>query len=412
MKLRTLSAAVVAAALGTACIPQPHPHHGPPLERACEAWTDPAADLPGTDSQHRPASLRVARRLADRCLHLNEVQVLGSHNSYHVKMSEPFFSALVAFDPTLAASLEYSHSPLATQFDSEATRQIELDVFADPDGGRYADRHAMALFGLPIESGIAELSEPGFKVMHVQEVDFVSTCLTFVACLEQVKAWSDAHPRHLPIMIMVEPKEDVIPDPFSLGFVQPLPITAALLDSLDAEVRSVFPAEQLITPDDVRGSHATLEEAVLADGWPTLGESKGRVMLTLLGNRDAYRTGRPSLEGRVMFTSSSPGQPDAAFVMRDSPTGANTAAIQDLVRQGYVVRTRADEPTIEARSGDTARREAALASAAQWVSTDYPLPGSSSWSDYYASIPDGHPARCNPVVTGPACRNDALEHLG
>ena len=49
-------------------------------------------------------------------------------------------------------------------------------------------------------------------------------------------------------------------------------------------------------------------------------------------------------------------------------------AIQADGAAGYVVRTRADADTVEARSGDTTPRDAALASGAQWVSTDYPVP--------------------------------------
>jgi len=64
---------------------------------------------------------------------------------------------------------------------------------------------------------------------------------------------------------------------------------------------------------------------------------------------------------------------------------------------------------VQARSGDTTQRDAALESGAQWVSTDYPLPGTSPFSDYFASIPGGEPARCNPVNTGPRCTAGALE---
>jgi hypothetical protein len=155
---------------------------------------------------------------------------------------------------------------------------------------------------------------------------------------------------------------------------------------------------------------------VLAGGWPTLGEARGKVMF-LMDNGGRYRTdylaGHPSLAGRVLFTSSSPGQPDAAFVKRNDPTGANLAQIQDLVRKGYVVRTRADADTVQARTGDTSMRDAAIASGAQWVSTDYPVPGRAAplGSDYVAQIPGGSPARCNPVNTGPGCRNAALERL-
>ena len=111
-----------------------------------------------------------------------------------------------------------------------------------------------------------------------------------------------------------------------------------------------------------------------------------------------------------MFTNAMPGQADAAFVKENDPVD-NEAYIQGLVADGYVVRTRSDVPTVQARSGDTSRLEAALASGAQWVSTDYPVPGMSEWSDYVAQVPDGDPARCNPVNTGPRCRSGVLERL-
>ena len=119
---------------------------------------------------------------------------------------------------------------------------------------------------------------------------------------------------------------------------------------------------------------------VLAGGWPTLDDSAGKVLFMIDNGgdkRDLYRAGQPSLEGRVMFTNATPGSPDAAFVKMNDPVG-HVEEIQELVRDGYVVRTRSDEPTIEARSGDTTMRDAALASGAQWVSTDYPVPGISA----------------------------------
>jgi hypothetical protein len=231
-----------------------------------------------------------------------------------------------------------------------------------------------------------------------------------------VKAWSDAHPRHLPLTILVELKDDVIPDPVNAGFVQPAPIGVPELNALDTEIRSVFSERELITPDDVRRGAPTLEQAVLTRGWPTLGWSKGKVMFAMDNagqKRLDYLAGHPNLEGRVLFTNSTPGQPDAAFVKHNDAKGStNVAEIQDLVRKGYVVRTRSDADTADARVNDTSTRDDAIASGAQWVSTDYPVPG--LWlfpSTYVASIPDGQPARCNPINTGPKCRNDALERL-
>ena len=57
-----------------------------------------------------------------------------------------------------------------------------------------------------------EMDKPGFKVMHMQDVDERSTCHTFVKCLTIVKAWSKQHPNHLPIFILVETKEGEMKD--------------------------------------------------------------------------------------------------------------------------------------------------------------------------------------------------------
>lgn len=347
------------------------------------------------------------------CVRLHQIQVIGTHNSYKGPVPPAIFPLLAQFDPELAAELEYEHPPLDVQLGQEAVRQIELDVFADPDGGLFAGRAGLAVAGVPNDAP-PSLLEPGFKVLHVQDLDYETSCVRFVECLEQVRAWSQEHPGHIPIAILVELKDSPIPDPLEAGFVVPLPIGAAELDALDAEIRSVFADDDLITPDDVRGDAATLEAAVLDGRWPTLAEASGKVLF-LMDNggalRDVYREGRPLLEGRVMFTSAFPGEPDAAFVKVNDPL-ADPERIPSLVAAGYVVRTRADVPTQQARSGDTTQRDAALASGAQWVSTDYPVPGRSPFSDYHASIPGSTVARCNPVATSPACVDRLLEDLG
>jgi len=346
----------------------------------------------------------------DDLVRLNQIQVLGTHNSYHIQPKEPLFSTLLAFDRDTFLTLEYTHIPLDQQFETEGIRQIELDVFADPEGGLYAKRRALIVIGQDPNSGLPELDEPGFKVLHVQDIDFETTCLTFVACLQTVKTWSDAHPTHLPIMILVEAKDETIPDPLNLGFTVPIPIGAAEFDALDAEIRLVFPPEQLITPDDVRGGMASLEEAVLTRGWPTLRAARGKVLFALDNGdkRDAYLQDHPALEGRVLFTNSTPGDPDAAFVKLNDPIG-DGERIREAVAEGYIVRTRADADTYEARSGDTTPRDAALASGAQYVSTDYPVADPDFGTGYFVEIPGGSVARCNPINAPPECRDAELE---
>ena len=342
----------------------------------------------------------------------NEIQVLGSHNSYHIQPEQRILDVLALFEPTLAIGFAYTHIPLADQFSTQGVRQIELDVFADPLGGLYADRRSFLVFGEDPASGLPELDEPGMKVLHVQDIDWDTTCLSLVACLEVVKAWSDANPDHVPMTILIEAKDDPIPDPLVLGFVIPIPIGPAELDTIDAEIFSVFPPEQLITPDDVRGMHPTLRDAVLTDGWPTVLDSRGKILFALDNGgsvRDDYVFGHPSLTGRAMFASVDPGDAEAAFFKRNDPIGGG-ADIANLVSLGYIVRTRADADTLDARAGSTVRREAALASGAQFVSSDYPIPDPFG-NNYFVQMPGGDPARCNPV-SGPAdCLDTALERL-
>src|SRR5262245_36525099 len=219
----------------------------------------------GCTAQQERLHTRLARVFDRRCVALNQLQVLGTHNSYHVQPREPFFSALLALTTAFNA-WEYTHLPLGQQFDEQGIRQIELDVFADPAGGLYAARLGPGVAGIDLGPPPGALFLPGMKVLHVQDLDFETTCLTFIDCLTAVRTWSDAHPHHLPIMILVEVKDDTIPG----GFTVPVPFGKEQFDALDAEIRSVFSRRQIITPDAIRGGIATLDQAVHAHGWPTL----------------------------------------------------------------------------------------------------------------------------------------------
>jgi Phosphoinositide phospholipase C, Ca2+-dependent len=240
----------------------------------------------------------------------------------------------------------------------------------------------------------------------VQDIDYVSSCQPLIACLTTVRTWSQAHPQHLPIYILLETKQDIPKS--SVPLTKPEPYTAATFDALDQEIRSVFPPEEIITPDQVRGSYATLNEAIRKHGWPTLAQARGKIIF-LMDQRPVgpiYLTSHPSLRGRVLFTNAAPGQPDAAFTEENDGTPEEIAA---LVREGYLVRTRSDADTKEARTNDTTRRDRALASGAQMVSTDYPPSEPSKWTGYKVSFPDGLMARCNPVLPTSKCVSSELE---
>ena len=340
---------------------------------------------------------------------MNQLQYLGTHNSYHRRVRADIFDLLLVYIPDVAPTLEYAHLSLTEQFSTQGIRQIELDVFHDPEGGLYAAHQALTLFEENPASGIDALGEPGLKVLHVQEVDYETTCYLFTACLQEIKQWSDANPNHLPIMVLVEAKDEQIPDPLNLNFVIPLPFGSVALDTIDAEIRSVFPDEQLILPETVRGDAVTLEHAVLTKGWPLLSAARGKILFALDNGGEIlelYIAGHPSLEGRVLFTNSRPGTPEAAFIKLNDPL-RDPGAIEDLVLQNYIVRTRSDGDTVQARSGDTTQREAALGSGATYISTDYPA-ADLAFSTYRVTIPGDYIARCNPVSGGEDCTVEAL----
>ena len=335
---------------------------------------------------------------------LDEIQVLAAHNAYHLEGEEALLAAITAQLPTLTPTIEYSHPTLTEQLDL-GLRSMELDVFEDPDGGRYATPKAQSLLGLePIDP---VMTEPGFKVFHIQEVDYRSTCLTFVRCLEELEAWSDAHESHLPIIVQIEAKDGEIPDLANLGFVQPIPVTEGTFTALEAEILSVFDEEQLVTVADVQGDHDTLRAAIEDEGWPDVEDLRGRFVFTLddtSPKRDMYRAVHPDTRDRLIFVSAQAPDDDAAFTVVNDPI-VDGALIQDLVEQGYMVRTRTDADTAEARTGDTTRRDAAFASGAQIVSTDYEredprFPG------FVVELPGGGPARCNPVNAPPDCDDE------
>lgn len=379
----------------------------------------------------------------DATVRMNEIQMMGTHNSYRQRTPAPLFNTLLAardlaiqngVDPY---QLDYGNRPLDQQFTRLGARQIELDVFADPVGGLYANRvfNGFPGVGIPQESDEPALDAPGYKVLHIQDLDYESTCLTFVACLEQVEAWSDANPTHLPITILVEVKSDAIPAIFGLQPAIPPAITPELLDDLDAEIRSVLDPTDMITPDDVRGSFDSVRAAVTSGtGWPTLAQARGRVMFGLDnagGVRDDYVGQARDLVGRAMFAEVGIDDPGAAFFKRNDASDASTPG---LIEDGYMVRTRSDlpytsllvdgplvngKPVPAVGPGKVAQgvfsRLAAWTSGASWISSDYleptdstsPLVGTAG-SLYTAYLPAGGVARCNPISATPNCDDSLL----
>jgi hypothetical protein len=337
---------------------------------------------------------------------MNQIQVLGSHNSYHSGVDPALFAYLRAKYGKRMDGLEYSHLPIRQQLDL-GLRALEIDIVNDPNGGLYAHPAGLRLekdnrlAGPPYDPDGLML-KPGFKVIHVPDIDFRSNVYTLQQELAILKAWSNEHPNHLPIPITMNAKDDGLKQP---GFVTPLPFDEAAFDAWDREILEGLGRDRLITPDDVRGDYETLEAAVLAQAWPKLSQARGKFFFVLdeTGKKlDTYVAGHPSLRGRVLFINQTEGHPEAAFrIVNEAQT--DWAYIQYLVRSGYYVRTRADADTVEARKGDYSRWRAALISGAQVISTDYYVANPKFKTGYAVRLPGGGAGRWNSLLL-PATR--------
>jgi hypothetical protein len=112
----------------------------------------------------------------------------------------------------------------------------------------------------------------------------------------------------------------------------------------------------------------------------------------------------------VIFTNAAPGEPDAAFLERNDGPADEIAA---LVRKGYLIRTRTDGDTKQARTNDTSVRDAMIASGAQILSTDYPINEPAKWAGHYVvTLPGDVVARCNPIDAPARCQAKLEHHPG
>ncbi|KQM63576.1 MULTISPECIES: Ca2+-dependent phosphoinositide-specific phospholipase C [unclassified Sphingomonas] len=338
-------------------------------------------------------------------LRMNDVQVVGSHNSFKARIPDAVMAAIRAKAPQEADALNYDHLPLTAQLD-RGVRQLELDIFADPQGGRYADPAGERLAKAAGEAtgfDRAAMLAPGFKVFHIPDVDYLSGCVTLRRCLREIDSWSRAHPGHVPIMITINAADRPSGRP---GITAPLELTAPLLDALDDEIRATLAPGRIITPDEVRGTATTLRDAVRRRGWPSLDATRGRLYFVLdvrpeVGER--YRAGHPSLKDRPIFGWYDSATPEGVVQIVQDPL-VDAAKIRAWVQGGLIVRTRSDLPTTDARANDHARADAAAASGAQAVSTDY-YPGAPTRPGiaFAVTLPGGMMQRCSPVLRPTGC---------
>ena len=253
--------------------------------------------------------------LAD--LRMNQLQVRGTHNSYHLY---PRFFGIPFLPFAVHRSHRYEHPPLVEQLrghppgvpcctqtqqlEQYAVRQLELDVHMRRWGNR-------------------------FFVHHLPWVDNQSSCKRLETCLEEILAWSDARAgRHAPLLIWIEPKDQTFFDRWAtLGFYEQVNFA-----DIEAAILSVVPAERIPRPDDVRRPSLSLSKSVQR-GWPRLADVQGQFAFCLLvegERRDRYVGPDGNLAGRLMFVRASDPEANYAAFFKINNALPTYEALQEL----------------------------------------------------------------------------------
>jgi len=337
----------------------------------------------------------------DANLRLDQLQVVGTAESYKLRPDSAVLRLIRMGGKQAAQEVDFALPPISAQLDADV-RALTFDVAYDPKGGAYKNPAgaSMAMDLLP-DDYIKTMSKPGFKAIHVLDVDYRSSCLLLGECLSQVAAWSRAHPRHLPIVITLRTNDSKTPMP---GATRPLACDEAALNALESEVKTAFSPDQLFTPDQLQGRYRSQRDAAMAHAWPKLGAVRGKVIFVLddsMAKARAYQGNRASLDGRLMFVAADQDTPLAAFINISDPV-KNEARIRDAVKAGFMVITRADDDAHEARANNPARRDAAFASGAQIVRTNFIHPDPAIGA-YHVSLAEEADAMCGLDIGSEHC---------
>lgn len=277
----------------------------------------------------------------------NEVAFLGTHNSYQLLATKQKRTLMKAVEIVTFGLVDYTKAvfemdTLTTQLE-KGVRNLEIDIETQLDG-----------------------SEVGFIVTHDHILDNVSSCYNFEKALEEIALWSENNPGHLPVSLLIEPKNvknssDNIKS-FSLEYA----------DEFDAIVRNTL-GDKLLTPADMLGNYESFEQMRVADGWATLEEMRGKIILLLhpCNATEDYINIDTSIKTQAMFPMLRPEEADksyASFILDNEPEQASENNKETVDKYNLIVRTRADSYP---RFSDE-RYAAADKCGSHIITTDYP----------------------------------------
>ncbi|CAM9955126.1 unnamed protein product [Ectocarpus sp. 6 AP-2014] len=281
-------------------------------------------------------------------LYINQLQVIGTHNSYHRR----------TYVPALSDYWDYHYPSLTAQLDA-GIRHLELDIHYDWKTGRWF-------------------------VFHLSILDAVSSCNCLSVCLAEIREWSDTHPTHHILFIEIELK--LTGDFLQLCGEKTPDADHTAFRAMQETVIDEFPLDRILTPREVRGDYETLAEAVtattsaselfvptntsstsaessgsggvaregMAGGWPLVDETRGKVLFivdyqtTNILCRPSVRKALPKDE-TVFFERTPLTEIGHSDLLAFGET-RNSGLIEGMVRSGIIVRNRIPNHDWDSRS--------------------------------------------------------------
>ncbi len=298
----------------------------------------------------------------DAGLKFNELRYTATHNSYQtesVDVLKQIYGKLsdLTFGLVPENMAKFASPTLTDQLNSGIySFEIDIEVF-DRDG------------------------DISFTCMHSPCLEMTTSCYDFALAMKEIAMWSDNNPGHLPITVIIEPKEIFLP----LEDMKVLNLDYA--KELDKTLKEAL-GGRLFTPADMLRDYESFGAMRRADDWCKVSDMLGKVLILFheCNTTEGYIELDPTLRAQAMFPMLRAKDIDrdcASFLLINKPE-SEFDDIQEALDNKFIVRTRADEFTKVSEK----RREKAFESGAQIISTDYPVRPGITADDYVVCFGD------------------------
>ena len=252
---------------------------------------------------------------------LNEIAVMGTHNSYQLLGTLPKRGLMKTLQSISFGAVEnkavFEMDTFTEQLE-QGIRNLEIDIETVDDEG-----------------------DISFIVTHSAIIDNVSSAYNFAKGLEEIAMWSENNPGHLPIYLLIEPKDDVP----SINNMKNFSLEYAL--EFDKVLRQVL-GDRLLTPAQAMGEYESFEEMRKADDWPALTQVAGKIIVLMhpCSVTQEYIDNDISIKTQAMFPMLKFGDIDktyASFIIDNDPVNAAENNKKTVDENNLMVRTRADD---------------------------------------------------------------------